>query len=198
MARPSLAHRVVVAHAPIDPPADDQRHQDPVERPGRKPECPAIGGKHLDALGLDSDHRTHRLPTGRKPRSGRPANWARTLYASKPSPRFRAELRNGSVAATSPIANTAGWPGTVNSDVTRTKPASSSNSRGSHSVLGRTRPIVQSTASAVAGGCPVLHCTGALVISSHPKPGEITARCPGCSFTPTAPRRRSTRSQARG
>ncbi|GAB5005983.1 hypothetical protein JHV666_49830 [Mycobacterium avium subsp. hominissuis] len=42
-------------------------------------------------------------------------------------------------------------------DVAATDPLRSS--AGSHPVLGRTLPIAHSTASAAAGGCPVLHCT---------------------------------------
>ena len=51
--------------------------------------------------------------------------------------------RSGSVAATSPMANTPGAPATVRSGETRTKPSSSSSESGNQPVLGRTRPIAQ-------------------------------------------------------
>ena len=58
---------------------------------------------------------------------------------------------------------------------------------------GRTRPIAQSTASAEAGGCPVLHCTGPLLISSQREPvghdGAVAGVQPDARFVEPAPDR---------
>jgi hypothetical protein len=88
--------------------------------------------------------------------------------------------------------------GTRNSGVTRTNPRSSSNSGGSQSELGRTRPIAHSTASADAAAWPVLQRIELLVISSPVKSSGMTARCPACRPTPRRVNRFSMRVHTRG
>ena len=123
-----LPKRPVLPYPAIHAPPHDPRHDHPVDRPGRETEHVAGGQKTSSPSDWMPSTEPHRLRGARKVRSGRPANSARMLCASNASPRLRAELRSGSVAATSPIAKTPCWPGTRSSGVTRTKPSSSSSS----------------------------------------------------------------------
>ena len=76
---------------------------------------------------------------------------ARMLRTTTRYPKLRAELRAGSLAATSPTANTSRCPGTRRCSSTFTNPNSSSMPSGRKPELGRTSPIDHSTRSATNG-----------------------------------------------
>ena len=109
-----------------------------------------------------------------------------------------ADDRSGSVAATSPTANTLGYAGIRRSGSTRTNPASSSTSAGNHSVLGSARPTAQITTSAVVSAWPVVQP----MVSPPSRVGTPStgsrARWWGCNRTPASSSRRRTRRHVRG
>ena len=98
------------------------------------------------------------------------------LRASSLKVKFRAEERSGSVAATSPIANTPSTPGTAQVETRLHVAVLVEDLGGQPAGVGPGPPDRPQHRVRLISACPVLHATGSSVIRSHPKPGGTTAR----------------------